>query len=286
MERRQLFAGLAAPCITVGGAAAIASFNSSIPETAQPLLRLGGSALVLLGLAALVALLATAKRRAAPPPLLRPGRGGDAKVAGSGIAKGGAGGSPGGGDGGSAFVGGDGVALGGEAGQADRGGRNPVEANGGPNPQMPDGTWFWDYGRGGGPAVRIVLQPNVEVSEAVAYAFFRQWGRTFEEATRRTNASIDEVLALVNRRLLAGEVRIWGRSSMEWTLLECGELQDGLDRVSLLAGRGQILARPGEFDELLVNQQQFELLWPKYFERGGPWHDPGLNAIFEWTPTS
>lgn len=286
MERRQIFAGLAAACITVGGAAAIASFNSSVSDAVRPLLRAGGTVSLLLGVAALLALLATAKNKAPPAPELRPGRGGNATVSGSGLAKGGAGGAPGGGDGGSAYVGGDGIALGGEAGQAERGGRNPLQANGGPNAQMPDGTWIWDYGRGGGPAVRLVLRPDVEISEAVAYAFFREWGRTFEEAVRRTSASIDDVLALVNRRLLTGELSIWGRAGMEWTLLEPNALPDGLERASLLAGRGQIEGRTGEFDELLVSGQQFEILWPKYFERGAAWHDPGLNALFDWRPTN
>lgn len=285
MEQRQTFAAIAAPCITVGGAAAIASFNSSISDGVGPLLRIAGSTLVLLGLAALIALLVTAKAKRPPAPALRPGRGGNAAVSGNGFAKGGAGGSLGGGDGGSAYVGGDGIALGGEAGQADRGGRNPIQANGGPNAQMPDGTWLWDYGRGGGPGERFILRPDVEVSDAVAYAFFRQWGRRFEEAVHRTNASVDDVLALVNARLLAGDLRIWGRTGMEWALLEPNELRDGLDRASLLVGRAQIAGRPGDFDELLVNERQFEILWPKYFERGAVWHDPGINALFDWHPS-
>jgi hypothetical protein len=41
---------------------------------------------------------------------------------------------------------------GGEAGQLDRparGGRSGAEVLGIPNIQLPDGTWLWDYGRGG-----------------------------------------------------------------------------------------------------------------------------------------
>jgi hypothetical protein len=76
----------------------------------------------------------------------------------SGKAIGGAGGGGGvgrGGDGGDAKVVGDGMALGGEGGEAGqvdrggRGGRSPLEVLGVPNRQLPDGTWLWDYGRGG-----------------------------------------------------------------------------------------------------------------------------------------
>lgn len=87
------------------------------------------------------------------------GAGGNAKV-GNGYAiggKGGRGGVPGSGSGG---AGGDaeavsGLALGGEggdAGQSDgggKGGRSGFEVLGRPNYQFPDGTWLWDYGRGG-----------------------------------------------------------------------------------------------------------------------------------------
>jgi hypothetical protein len=41
---------------------------------------------------------------------------------------------------------------GGEAGQhhrGGRGGRSPLELLGMKNEQLPDGTWLWDYGRGG-----------------------------------------------------------------------------------------------------------------------------------------
>ena len=94
-------------------------------------------------------------------PPSRGGSGGHARVAGSGIAIGGAGGNAGvpgagkGGDGGNAEVEGDGFALGGEggeAGQADRGGRggrSPLKVLGVPNQQLPDGSWLWDKGRGG-----------------------------------------------------------------------------------------------------------------------------------------
>jgi hypothetical protein len=89
------------------------------------------------------------------------GRGGNAKVTGSGMAIGGRagrGGSPGtgrGGDGGSAEVGGDGFALGGEGGEAGqpnraaRGGRGPAEVLGMPKILLPDGRRLWDVGRGG-----------------------------------------------------------------------------------------------------------------------------------------
>jgi len=89
------------------------------------------------------------------------GRGGNAKVDGSGIAIGGIGGrggSPGsgsGGAGGNAEVKGNGLAMGGEggeAGQIDRGGnggRSPLEILGIPNRQLPDGRWLWGFGCGG-----------------------------------------------------------------------------------------------------------------------------------------
>lgn len=87
------------------------------------------------------------------------GKGGDALVTGSGTAIGGPGGGGGpggkGGDGGSAVVNGDGFAAGGEGGEAGqlgrggRGGRSGYEAAGLPNFQLPDGTWMYDYGRGG-----------------------------------------------------------------------------------------------------------------------------------------
>jgi hypothetical protein len=92
------------------------------------------------------------------------GRGGNARVGGSGVAVGGLGGrggAPGsgsGGDGGSAEVNGDGFAMGGEGGEAGqgdrggRGGRGPLEVLGLPNQQLPDGRWLWDVGRGGGGA--------------------------------------------------------------------------------------------------------------------------------------
>ena len=87
------------------------------------------------------------------------GRGGSATVRGNGIAIGGSGGNAGpggaGGDGGSGYIEGDGIALGGEGGEAGqlckggKGGRSPMEAHGLPNRQLPDGSWLWDYGRGG-----------------------------------------------------------------------------------------------------------------------------------------
>jgi hypothetical protein len=89
----------------------------------------------------------------------RGGRGGDAKVGGHGTAVGGSGGAGGvggsGGDGGRAEVNGDGFAVGGEGGEAGhadrggRGGRGPLEILGAPNRQLADGTWLWDFGRGG-----------------------------------------------------------------------------------------------------------------------------------------
>mgnify|MGYP003641114423 CR=1 FL=1 len=94
-------------------------------------------------------------------PPSRGGSGGHARVAGSGIAIGGAGGNAGvpgagkGGDGGNAELEGDGFALGGEggeAGQADRGGRggrSPLKVLGVPNQQLTDGSWLWDKGRAG-----------------------------------------------------------------------------------------------------------------------------------------
>jgi hypothetical protein len=94
-----------------------------------------------------------------PMPQGQGGRGGNASVGGHGTALGGKGGGAGlsgrGGDGGDAQVRGDGIALGGEggeAGQADRGGRggrSPLEVLGIPNRQLPDGSWLWDYGKGG-----------------------------------------------------------------------------------------------------------------------------------------
>lgn len=87
------------------------------------------------------------------------GEGGSATVGGSGIAVAGPGGGGGiggsGGTGGGGTVAGDGVVFGGEgggAGQPDRrgrGGRGGLELSGIPNQQLPDGTWLWDYGRGG-----------------------------------------------------------------------------------------------------------------------------------------
>lgn len=94
------------------------------------------------------------------PPTGIGGAGGSAKV-GSGYAiggKGGRGGVPGSGSagaGGNAEVAGEGLALGGEggdAGQADsggKGGRNGFEVLGVPNYQFPDGSWLWEFGRGG-----------------------------------------------------------------------------------------------------------------------------------------
>lgn len=87
------------------------------------------------------------------------GKGGSATVNGNGTAIGGPGGGGGpygpGGDGGEALVIGDGFAAGGEGGEAGqidrggRGGRSGYEAAGLPNYQLPDGTWIYDYGRGG-----------------------------------------------------------------------------------------------------------------------------------------
>lgn len=87
------------------------------------------------------------------------GAGGKATVSGNGTALGGPGGKGGsfgqGGKGGDAHVKGDGFAAGGEggeAGQFDRGGkggRSAAEVHGIPNRQLPDGSWLWDYGRGG-----------------------------------------------------------------------------------------------------------------------------------------
>jgi|SRR3989344_1988998 len=94
-------------------------------------------------------------------PVHKGGKGGDAKVSGNNsVAVGGIGGGAGpggkGGDGGSAEVVGDNAFAmggeGGEAGQADRGGRggrSPLEILGVPNTKLPDGTYLWDYGKGG-----------------------------------------------------------------------------------------------------------------------------------------
>lgn len=87
------------------------------------------------------------------------GKGGNAKASGNAFAKGGPGGKGGpwgpGGNGGSALADGNGIALGGEGGEAaqldkgGRGGRSGAEVHGIPNRLLPDGTWLWDYGRGG-----------------------------------------------------------------------------------------------------------------------------------------
>jgi hypothetical protein len=87
------------------------------------------------------------------------GKGGNATVNGDGIAKGGHGGKSGpwghGGNGGDAYVVGNGTAIGGEGGEAaqldrgGKGGRSAMEVHGIPNMQLPDGSWLWDYGRGG-----------------------------------------------------------------------------------------------------------------------------------------
>ena len=87
------------------------------------------------------------------------GAGGNATVSGSGKALGGPGGKGGpfgqGGKGGDAHVQGDGFAAGGEGGDAGqfdgsgRGGRSAAEAHDILNRQLPDGSWLWDYGRGG-----------------------------------------------------------------------------------------------------------------------------------------
>lgn len=89
------------------------------------------------------------------------GKGGDAKAIGkNSVAVGGKGGEGGpggkGGDGGTASVIGDNsFAMGGEGGEAGqtnrggRGGRSPIEILGIENRKLPDGTFLWDYGRGG-----------------------------------------------------------------------------------------------------------------------------------------
>lgn len=90
------------------------------------------------------------------------GNGGNAKVCGNGTAIGGSAGKGGnkrcgrGGNGGDASIMGDGIAIGGTGGDAGRldgtsakGGMNVFEALGRPNIQLPDGTYLWDYGKGG-----------------------------------------------------------------------------------------------------------------------------------------
>lgn len=87
------------------------------------------------------------------------GKGGNAIAEDNGFAKGGPGGRGGpwspGGEGGDAHAKGNATALGregGEAGQYERGGkggRSAAEVHGIPNSQLPDGSWLWDYGRGG-----------------------------------------------------------------------------------------------------------------------------------------
>ncbi len=108
------------------------------------------------------------------------GRGGNAKVNGANsTAIGGLGGGGGlygkGGDGGSAeVVGNNGFSMGGEGGEAGqldrggRGGRSPMEILGIKNTQLPDGTFLWDYGRGGngsGPAVQDIQKQKFEENE-------------------------------------------------------------------------------------------------------------------------
>jgi hypothetical protein len=87
------------------------------------------------------------------------GKGGNATAEENGFAKGGPGGRGGpwgsGGNGGDAHAKGNAVALGGEGGEAaqfdrgGKGGRSAAEIHGIPNRQLPDGSWLWDYGRGG-----------------------------------------------------------------------------------------------------------------------------------------
>ena len=218
---------------------------------------------------------------------LRAGKGGNAIVTGSGIAKGGAGGAIGGGDGGSAYVGGDGMALGGEAGQADRGGRNPLEANGGPNVQLPDGTWIFDYGRGGAPGKFINLTPDVELSEAIAFAFFRQWRRRYSEAAAREDSPIDQVLGRVVERVRAGSLSIWAaKPGGELQILGVEDWNGlTLDPNSLLEDQAVALAAGDlTFPTLRANREQFERFWPKYFEEGEeiPFH--GMDTLMNWTP--
>lgn len=112
-----------------------------------------------LGTAAIVAMITWLVRRNTKTPAVGGGRGGNATVGGRGYAAGGPGGGGGpggaGGAGGEAHVQGDGIALGGEGGEAGqgdrggRGGRSPAEVFGMPNQQFSDGTWLYDYGRGG-----------------------------------------------------------------------------------------------------------------------------------------
>jgi hypothetical protein len=85
------------------------------------------------------------------------GVGGDARASGAqSVAVGGPGGRGGigpGQEGGSVQAGLGVTAAGGEGGEAGqpggRGGRSGAEVIGIPNVQLPDGTWLWDYGRGG-----------------------------------------------------------------------------------------------------------------------------------------
>ncbi len=87
------------------------------------------------------------------------GKGGNAVAEENGVAKGGPGGRGGpwgpGGNGGNAHAKGGAIALGGEGGEAaqfdrgGKGGRSAAEVHGIPNRQLPDGSWLWDYGRGG-----------------------------------------------------------------------------------------------------------------------------------------
>ncbi len=86
-------------------------------------------------------------------------KGGNATAEDTGFAKGGPGGRGGpwgpGGNGGDAHAKGNAIALGGEggeAGQLDRGGnggRSAAEVHGILNRQLPDGSWLWNYSRGG-----------------------------------------------------------------------------------------------------------------------------------------
>ena len=143
------------------------------------------------------------------------GTGGEARASGRGLAIGGPGGAAGpygsGGRGGDAHAFGEGIAVGGEGGHGDgRGGRSGAEVLGVPNERMPDGSWLWDYGRGGN-SYPVVRKRDVNLSEAIAFALFRQWGRRFFEAAAEPNAVINPFVEQVRQLARDGELNIWGK---------------------------------------------------------------------------
>lgn len=202
----------------------------------------------------------------------RPGRGGNATIEGTGYAHGGKGGGLGGGDGGDAFVKGTGLAIGGEAGQSDRGGRSGLEVSGIlPNVQLPDGSWLYDYGRGGNPR-NFVAEPDTPLSHALAFVFYRHWAGDISHAQAANPGAIASLLTKVNTYAAQGRVRLWlprpNGSLIQSPTERWAQHPVRLEELMDWDAKARALGKKWETEHppIFASRREFEMHWPRYFD--------------------